>query len=32
MPPRNEEEFDPVTLMNHALMNMETDPSGGFKK
>jgi tetratricopeptide repeat protein 30 len=32
MPPRNEDEFDPVTLMNYALMNMETDPSGGFKK
>lgn len=32
MPPRSEEELDPVTLMNQALMNIEDDPSGGFKK
>lgn len=32
MPPRNESEFDPVTLMNHALINIDTDPTGGFKK
>jgi tetratricopeptide repeat protein 30 len=32
MPPRNEEELDPVTLHNQALMNIESDPSGGFKK
>lgn len=32
MPPRSEEELDPVTLMNQALMNIEEDPSGGFKK
>ncbi len=30
MPPRNEDELDPVTLMNKALMNIEDDPSGGF--
>ena len=32
MPPRKEDELDPVTLMNHALMNIEDDPQGGFKK
>ena len=32
MPPRSEQELDPVTLMNQALMNMENDPTGGFKK
>jgi len=32
MPPRNEEELDPVTLHNQALMNIEQDPSTGFKK
>jgi len=32
MPPRSEEELDPVTLHNTALMNMDTDPSGGFRK
>eukprot|EP00164_Ancoracysta_twista_P001866 GFYU01002454.1.p1 GENE.GFYU01002454.1~~GFYU01002454.1.p1 ORF type:complete len:669 (+),score=188.50 GFYU01002454.1:138-2144(+) len=32
MPPRSEEELDPVTLHNQALMNMDEDPSGGFKK
>ena len=32
MPPRNEEELDPVTLHNQALMNIESDPQTGFKK
>lgn len=32
MPYRNEEELDSVTLMNHALMNFEKDPSDGLKK
>ena len=32
MPPRNEEELDPVTLHNQALMNIEQDPTNGFKK
>eukprot|EP00331_Platyophrya_macrostoma_P015029 CAMPEP_0176475864 /NCGR_PEP_ID=MMETSP0127-20121128/43835_1 /TAXON_ID=938130 /ORGANISM="Platyophrya macrostoma, Strain WH" /LENGTH=619 /DNA_ID=CAMNT_0017871491 /DNA_START=108 /DNA_END=1967 /DNA_ORIENTATION=+ len=32
MPPRSEDELDPVTLMNKALINMEDDPTGGFKK
>jgi tetratricopeptide repeat protein 30 len=32
MPPRNEDELDPVTLHNQALMNIEQDPTGGFKK
>ena len=32
MPPRGEEELDPVTLHNTGLMNMDTDPSGGFRK
>jgi len=32
MPPRNEEELDPVTLHNVALMNIEEEPQGGFKK
>jgi len=32
MPPRSDEELDPVTLMNQALMNVEDDPSGSFKK
>lgn len=32
MPPRSEEELDPVTLHNSALVNMDTDPTGGFKK
>jgi tetratricopeptide repeat protein 30 len=26
MPPRGENELDPVTLMNQALMNMDDDP------
>lgn len=32
MPPRSEEELDSVTLMNQALMNIEEDPNGSFKK
>ncbi|KAI3360064.1 hypothetical protein L3Q82_013860 [Scortum barcoo] len=32
MPPRSEEELDPVTLHNQALVNMETKPSEGFEK
>eukprot|EP00758_Cryptobia_borreli_P014849 Tbor_TRINITY_DN5966_c3_g1::TRINITY_DN5966_c3_g1_i1::g.18348::m.18348/K19683/TTC30, DYF1; tetratricopeptide repeat protein 30 len=32
MPPRSEEELDPVTLHNSALMNMSDDPTRGFKK
>lgn len=32
MPPRAEEELDPVTLHNMALINMDDDPTGGFKK
>ena len=32
MPPRTEDEWDPVTLMNFALMNIDNDPTGGFKK
>lgn len=32
MPPRNEDELDPVTLQNQALMNMDQDPTGGFRK
>lgn len=32
MPPRNEEELDPVTLHNHALMNFEDDTAASFKK
>jgi len=32
MPPRNEEELDPVTLHNQALMNIEKDPTTSFKK
>jgi tetratricopeptide repeat protein 30 len=32
MPPRQESEWDPVTLMNFALMNIDNDPTGGFKK
>lgn len=32
MPPRNEEELDPVTLHNQALMNMDSKPSEGFAK
>ncbi|KAI8470715.1 MAG: flagellar associated protein [Monoraphidium minutum] len=32
MPPRSEEELDPVTLHNSALAGMEADPSSGFRK
>jgi len=32
MPPRNEDELDPVSLHNTALMNIEQDASTGFKK
>lgn len=32
MPPRSEEELDPVTLHNQALMNMDSKPSEGFEK
>lgn len=32
MPPRSEEELDPVTLHNQALMNMDSDPTVGFRK
>lgn len=32
MPPRQEIELDAVTLHNVALMNMEKDPTAGFRK
>uniref|UniRef100_A0A2K5BVC4 Tetratricopeptide repeat protein 30 n=1 Tax=Aotus nancymaae TaxID=37293 RepID=A0A2K5BVC4_AOTNA len=32
MPPRAEEELDPVTLHNRALMNMDARPTEGFEK
>lgn len=32
MPPRSEEELDPVTLHNQALLNMDTKLSEGFEK
>jgi tetratricopeptide repeat protein 30 len=32
MPPRQEQELDPVTLHNQALVNMDDDPSQGFRK
>jgi tetratricopeptide repeat protein 30 len=32
MPPRNEDELDPVSLHNLALMGMDSDPTGGFRK
>jgi len=32
MPPRQEEELDPVSLHNFGLMNMDVDPNQGFKK
>lgn len=32
MPPRSEAEIDPVTLHNQALMNMDEDPTTGFRK
>ncbi|KNC47071.1 flagellar associated protein [Thecamonas trahens ATCC 50062] len=32
MPPRREEDLDPVTLHNSALFNMDHDPQAGFEK
>lgn len=32
LPPRSEEELDPVTLHNHALMFMDDEPGEGFEK
>jgi tetratricopeptide repeat protein 30 len=32
MPPRNEDELDPVTLHNTALASMDSDPTAGFRK
>ena len=32
MPPRLEQELDPVTLHNQALTHFDTDPTGGFEK
>eukprot|EP00752_Nemacystus_decipiens_P017948 g16088.t1 len=32
MPPRREQELDPVTLHNQALLHMEDDPTAGFRK
>ncbi len=32
MPPRKEEDLDPVTLHNSALFAMDDDPQGGFEK
>ena len=32
MPPRSDDELDPVTLHNQALMNMEEEPAVGFRK
>jgi len=32
MPPRREDEVDPVTLMNQALINIDIDPTNSFKK
>ncbi len=32
MPPRSEEELDPVTLHNQALINFEAEPTSGFEK
>ncbi|KAI9220763.1 hypothetical protein BC828DRAFT_382719 [Blastocladiella britannica] len=32
MPPRLEEELDPVTLHNQALVHMDTEPATGFEK
>jgi tetratricopeptide repeat protein 30 len=32
MPPRSENELDPITLHNIALMNMDDDPNAGFEK
>ena len=32
MPPRGEDELDPVTLHNQALMHMDTSATAGFRK
>jgi len=32
MPPRSEEELDPVSLHNQALIHMDDDPTAGFRK
>jgi tetratricopeptide repeat protein 30 len=32
MPPRAEEELDPVSLHNQALIHMEDDPNGAIRK
>lgn len=32
MPPRSEDELDAVSLHNTALLNMDEDPTNGFKK
>ena len=32
MPPRNEDELDPVSLHNLAIVGMDSDPTGGFRK
>jgi hypothetical protein len=32
MPPRADEELDPVSLHNTGLMRMETEPASGFRK
>jgi len=32
LPPRSEQELDPVTLHNIALVNMDIDPTQGFEK
>lgn len=32
LPPRNEQELDAVTLHNSALINMDEDPTAGFRK
>jgi len=32
MPPRNEDELDPVTLHNKALMHCDENPNATFKK
>ena len=32
MPPRSDEELDPVSLHNTALMHMEAEPAAGFRK
>ena len=32
MPPRSDDELDPVSLHNTALMKMEAEPATGFRK